>query len=47
MNIDIAPSRALRINRISSDDVWPLRRADGRTWSEAKADRERAMEDAQ
>lgn len=21
---------------VSSDDVWPLRRADGRTWAEAK-----------
>lgn len=23
--------------RKSSDSVWPLRRADGRTWAEAKA----------
>lgn len=22
--------------RVSSDNVWPLRRADGRTWAEAK-----------
>ena len=22
--------------RVSSDSVWPLRRADGRTWAEAK-----------
>lgn len=23
-------------HRISSESVWPLRRADGRTWAEAK-----------
>ena len=22
--------------RVSSDSVWPLRRADGRTWAESK-----------
>jgi hypothetical protein len=26
--------------RTSSDQVWPLRRADGRTWAEAKRDQE-------
>ena len=25
-----------KTSRISSDDVWPLRRDDGRTWDEAK-----------
>lgn len=24
--------------RVSSDNVWPLRRADGRTWAESKKD---------
>lgn len=23
-------------HRVSSDSAWPLRRADGRTWAEAK-----------
>lgn len=27
-----------RRHRVSSDSVWPLRRADGRTWAQAKED---------
>jgi hypothetical protein len=26
--------------RIGSDSVWPLRRADGKTWAEARKERE-------
>ncbi len=28
--------RGQRVSRRSSDDVWPLRRANGKTWSEEK-----------
>lgn len=27
----------VRVRRVSSDSCWPLRRFDGSTWSEAKA----------
>lgn len=30
-----------RKHRISSDRVWPLRNADGRTWAEVKAEKDR------
>lgn len=29
-----------KTTRVSSDSVWPLRRADGRTWAESKAEGE-------
>ena len=32
-------------NRVSSDSAWPLRRADGKTWAEAKAEKERSRHD--
>ena len=31
--------------RISSDSVWPLRRADGKTWAEARKEEEHKMID--
>lgn len=31
----------VRVRRRSSDGCWPLRRADGRSWAEAKAEAER------
>lgn len=39
MIAQIAPMGQPR--RISSDSAWPLRRADGRTWAEARADTDR------
>lgn len=30
--------------RIGSDSVWPLRRADGKTWAEAKSEKDRRNE---
>ena len=30
--------------RVSSDDVWPLRRANGKTWAQDKKDREMDIE---
>jgi hypothetical protein len=27
--------------RVSSESAWPLRSADGRTWAQVKADREK------
>ena len=30
--------------RIGSDSVWPLRRADGKTWAEAKSEKDRCNE---
>lgn len=30
-------------HRVSSDGVWPLRRADGRTWAEAKKPKQMAL----
>ena len=31
--------------RISSDSVWPLRRADGRTWAEAEQKKREEVSD--
>lgn len=38
MNIQLAAPRPdpQRRYRISSDAVWPLRRADGKTWAQSK-----------
>ena len=43
MNIAQAPQKNPRA-RISSDDAWPLRRANGKTWAEDKRDREMDIE---
>ena len=34
-----------KTTRVSSDSVWPLRRADGRTWAEAKQENEEGVRD--
>jgi len=34
-----------KTSRISSDSVWPLRRADGRTWAEVKQEKEKGLRD--